>query len=434
MFVKAGGPKGHGGGSDGGVDYGPEPPLPSDSDESFLRRPDTTERERERIRAVRPPEGGCFCNNNGCTGNACGTLNGCVCNSTGTCWGAACSARVPVVGSQPIAPMTSGQLVVTPTGTPILATPAITAPNLLTNSFQAIRSALVAPLQTMSVNGQQVQLQSGLMTSPMGGDCTCNSNGCVGNGCASLNGCFCVGQNCWGNACQAPIVSVQPNGRLINGMAQSGNFIDIPGLFGGGGGGGGGGMSFEGQTIPVVQGIPVTRLRGQGARRFRGGRGKGSMAMSSGRVRARVRPQVIKKRMKEVPEEPQDLEETTTDRNLRTRTEEEYGVRFDNDFLPFKTEVTKELMPSFEERFSPEDFEVDKRPEPSTRQERFAQKLQKSLAKFWKSTSDDDQDSGEQESQESDRRQDISSEPLVFAEDVLNVNILTLDENDDFNQ
>lgn len=410
MFVKAG-TKSNRGGS--GSDDFPEPPFPSeDSDDS--------ERERERIRA--PPSNGCFCNSNGCTGNACATLNGCVCNSTGTCWGAACSARVPTMTVAPIMaapqvtqPITvapaSGQLIVQPQ--PVIA-PAITAPNLLTNSLQAVRNALVAPLQTMSVNGQQVQLQPGLAGNQ--GECTCNQNGCVGTGCANLNGCFCVGQNCWGNACQTSIASTQQqqqSGRLVNG--QAGNFIDIPGLFGGGGGG----TNFEGQTIPVVQGIPITRLTGQRARRLRGGRGRGSMALSSGRVRSRVRPQPIMKKRMKTEDELQDIEETTNDR--RTRTEEEYGVHFDNDFLPFKTEVTKETLPSLQEDFD------SVRDDQMTRHQRFAEKLQKSLAKFWTSNPVEE-DNGETESP--DRRQD--NEPLVFAEDVLNVNILTLDEDNDF--
>lgn len=441
MFVKAGAKSHRGGRGTSGEDY-PDIPLPGDSSEDgFLRRPDPDSgRERERLRAVTvPPENGCFCSITGCTGSACGQLNGCVCNSTGSCWGAACSARVPTMTvapvmagptaplTQPMAAMPAGQLIVQPTATPVISS-TITSPGILTNSLQAVRSALLAPLQTLSVNGQQVQMQPGLVGNAVGAGCSCDQNGCVGNGCANLNGCFCVGQNCWGNACQTSIVSAQQQqqgGRLING--QSGNFIDIPGLFGGGNGGG---MNFEGQTIPVVQGIPVTRLNGQRARRLRGNRGRGSMALSSGRVKSRVRPQTpIKKRMKEVEEVSQDQDEATNDRSIRTRTEEEYGVEFDNDFLPFKTEVTKESMPSLQDRFSPEEFDTETKDDGLTRHQRFAQKLQKSLAKFWKSSSSEE--SGESEP-ESERRSDMPSEPLVFAEDVLNVNILTLDDTDDF--
>jgi len=316
------------------------------------------------------------------------------------------------------------------------ATPVATSPNFLTNGIQAVRNAIMTIPQTLNLNGQQIQLPQGMLPP---GDCTCNQAGCTGTGCANLNGCFCVGNSCWGSSCQASLIAAQQQqgSQFVNGMMQTnvqgnsqqqqgGNFIDIPGLFGGGGG-------FEGQTIPVVQGFPVTRLRGQGARRFRP---RGSMTMSSGRVRRRMRPH-IRQKMNEIQfqeNEPDKEGASTTgrpERSMRTRMEHQYGIHFDNDFLPFKTEVTKEKLPYIlENGITTEEYDSEN-PEPTTsatkRHERFAQKLQKSLAKFLKSPPQEDEGTDEAE-----RRHDYESndEPLVFAEDVLNVNILTLDDND----
>lgn len=91
------------------------------------------------------------------------------------------------------------------------------------------------------------------------------SLGCVGSGCAQLNGCFCIGQSCWGAACQSPVLQPQTQtspmisqqvAQQVLPNQQSANF-----LFGGGGG-----NDLDSQTIPVVRGIPVKSVKGQGAR------------------------------------------------------------------------------------------------------------------------------------------------------------------------
>lgn len=126
------------------------------------------------------------------------------------------------------------------------------------------------------------------------------SVGCVGSGCAQLNGCFCIGQSCWGAACQSPVMQPQPQfspqisqqvAQQVLPNQQSANFI-----FGGGGGGG----DIDSQTIPVVKGIPVKRLRGQGARGSMRQHSQGRMryarppGMGRGRGRQRQRNRLIR--------------------------------------------------------------------------------------------------------------------------------------------
>ena len=427
QFVRTGSRPGGESPGNRGVGGLPGIPLPPVGDNDLQE----TEREREKLRIPASQTEGCFCNGNGCSGSTCGSLNGCVCNSSGTCWGAACSARVPT--TSPVAEqlpqvsavqsaITQGQIaspqtIITPGVQQVLS-----SLNSL-NPVNLVRNALMA--QPAMVNGQQVMqltpVSGNILTqAPQNNDCTCNQNGCSGNGCASLNGCFCVGQNCWGNACQNSVFSQQ----MRQPAQQGGNLFDIPDLFGGGGGGGG---DVEGQIIPVVQGMPVTRLNGQRARRIRNGvkgrRGMGGMA-ASGRVRTRTQPpQLLKK---------------------RTRIPANAGNDDDQDWAPepaFKR-ITVNGTPTFV-RFSrrkdsttaEEQVEyVNTTRNPSARHE--SEQLPSLQGKTKHKISENEAlpdrtfetENPKLNEEESERRESIYREPLLFSEDVVDVKIVSLDK------
>lgn len=181
----------------------------------------------------------------------------CVCNSAGSCWGSACGARISSfnpVTTQTIAPLNGLSMV----RNAVMSGPlAVTVPPMVTSAN------FVQPTTdptSCSCNVRHLRKRDeGFLTILF------QSLGCVGSGCAQLNGCFCIGQSCWGAACQSPVL--QPQAQMTPPISQqvaqqvlpnqqSANFI-----FGGGGGG-----DLDSQTIPVVKGIPVKSVRGQGAR------------------------------------------------------------------------------------------------------------------------------------------------------------------------
>lgn len=403
----------------------PAIPLPSLGDMSGDSELQETERER-----LRNPDG-CLCNGGGCSGSACGSLNGCVCNSSGRCWGAACSARVPVPNAAPVAGQLT-QVVNSASSAPQLgqlsSPPGVQQVLSSLSPLNLVRNALMA--QPALVNGQQVMqitpLSAGnnVMTPAQGTECTCTQNGCSGGGCASLNGCFCVGQNCWGNACQSSVFSQQ----VRQPAQQSGNLFDIPDLFGGNGAGGGG-MDVEGQVIPVVQGMPVKRLNGQRARRIRTGmrgrRGMSGMA-ASGRIRTRARPeQVMRKR-------------TRIRNSGANNNNDDDDEANDWEAKPIFKRVNVNGIPTFV-RFSRRTDSTSQAGEAANRRLHSStqpvthiddevtddQKQNKSPSLPGREVADDQQPlSGE----ESERLESVYEEPLLFSEDVLDVNIVSLDE------
>lgn len=390
-------------------------PLPPVGDNELQE----TERERERLRIPASQTEGCFCNGNGCSGSTCGSLNGCVCNSSGTCWGAACSARVPttnpVAGQLPqnaISSIAPGQI--TSPQTIFTASPGVQQVLSSLNPVSMVRNALMA--QPAMVNGQQIMqltpVSGNIITQgTQSNDCTCNQNGCSGNGCASLNGCFCVGQNCWGNACQSSVFSQQVR-------QPAGNFLDIPDLFGGGGGG-----DVEGQIIPVVQGMPVKRLNGQRARRIRNGvkgrRGMGGMAASA-RVRTRSRPEQLMKKRSRIPvdggkDEEQDwapepvfkrviVNGVPTFVRFSKRKDIKAEDRLEYVNTTMLSSPEHEHLPSIVQRTGPKNSDNDVSSD--------------------KAPNNDNQTLNEEESE---RRESIYDEPLLFSEDVLNVKIVSMD-------
>jgi hypothetical protein len=159
---------------------------------------------------------------------------------------------------------------------------------------------------------------------------------------------------------------------------------------------------------------------------------------ASGRKLSKMKPEVammLRQKIREL----QEGEESQSDEVV---TGYDRSPSFDNDFLPFKTEITKHKITSLpidlSNGSSTIDFPVEGGPVvPLTREEKFAEKLQKSLARFFRNSPaiDDRQDSNtayevfEQDSSSSSRRQEMSDEDsLMFTEGVLNVNIVSLED------
>ncbi|KAI1295420.1 hypothetical protein HDE_05409 [Halotydeus destructor] len=242
--------------------------------------------------------GGCTCNANGCDGNMCGSMNGCVCNANGNCWGSACASRIPTsVGSQLANPM-AGM-------------------NPLAALIQPVNTGQSSTIPPITINGAAAGDCSCTTTGCTGNGCA-QMNGCfcVGNSCwgsqcrapvtqqtngmsnAGLLNTGLAGLGGTNNLVNAlAALQLSSGGGLgglntgLNGMQSARQIQAIPGLGGGVGGGlggiggagvglggiggsgiglggdlsglGGGMIPFGGQAIPVVQGIPIQRFRGQ---------------------------------------------------------------------------------------------------------------------------------------------------------------------------
>ena len=164
--------------------------------------------------------------------------------------------------------------------------------------------------------------------------------------------------------------------------------------------------------IPVVQGLPVKRLNGQRARRIRNGiRGRRGMA-ASGRIRTRVRPeQTLKKRSRS----PADAEE-------RDWAAEPVFRRVTINGVPTLVRIPGRTEPADDAAVSRRNVTRTRvrprRPTASVDEEQ--EEEEEAGKKARKSQSGPERRESQRQSEE--------EEPLLFSENFVDVNILSMDD------